>query len=203
MSDANQVSALRARTNAGMLACKKALDEAGGDMDKAIEILKRTGAIKAAQKTAERTTAEGILAVYLHHNKRMAAMVEVQCESDFVGRNEDFVAFVNDLAMQVAAMSPAYVSPETVPAADLDKMRAAFMLEVAADNKPEDIKAKIVQGKIDKWLQEVCLTKQAFFKDEDKTIEQLLTEKISTIGEKIVIARFVRWDLGQAHAEKC
>jgi elongation factor Ts len=203
MSDAKQVSELRALTNAGMMACKKALDEAGGDMEKAIEVLKRTGAIKAAQKNAERTTSVGILATYLHHNKQMVATIELQCESDFVAGNSDFVAFANDLAMQVAAMSPSYVSPETVPAEDLEKMRAAFAMEIAEDKKPDDIKAKIIQGKIDKWLKDVCLTKQDFFKDEDRTVEQLVNEKIAVIGEKIVIARFVRWEVGKHAPTQC
>jgi len=196
MADAKQIADLRARTNAGMMACKKALDEAGGDMDKAIEVLRRSGAIKAAQKNAERKTSEGLIVTYVHHNRKMAAMLELQCESDFVTRNDDFVTFANDLVMQVAAMSPIYVSPETVPVEDIEKQRELFAQEIEKDNKPADIKAKIIQGKIDKWLSDVCLTKQAFFKNEEQTIEQLLTEKISVIGEKIVVARFVRWDAG-------
>ncbi|MFA6161096.1 MAG: translation elongation factor Ts [Patescibacteria group bacterium] len=197
MSDAKTVAELRDKTGAGMMACKKALDEAGGDLEKAVEVLRRMGEMKAAQKTAERTTAEGIVAVYLHHNKKMSAMLELQCESDFVARNDDFVNFANDLAMQVAAMNPDFLSPESVPEADLERQRKLFLEEVANDNKPEEIKVKIVQGKIDKWLNEVCLTKQSFFKDEEKTVEQLVNEKIAKIGEKIVIARFVRWELGK------
>ncbi len=196
MADPKQVMELRNRTNAGMMACKKALDEAGGDMEKAIEVLRRMGEVKAAQKTAERTTAEGLIFVYLHHNKKMAALLELQCESDFVARNEDFLSFGNDLAMQVAAMNPLYVSPEKVPAEDLEKQRQLFLQEIEKDNKPEEIKAKIVQGKIDKWLADACLVKQPFFKDEEKTVEQLLNERISTIGEKLAIARFVRWEMG-------
>ncbi|MFA6504335.1 MAG: elongation factor Ts, partial [Patescibacteria group bacterium] len=188
MSDAKTVAELRDKTGAGMMACKKALDEAGGDLEKAVEVLRRMGEMKAAQKTAERTTAEGIVAVYLHHNKKMSAMLELQCESDFVARNDDFVNFANDLAMQVAAMNPDFLSPESVPEADLERQRKLFLEEVANDNKPEEIKVKIVQGKIDKWLNEVCLTKQSFFKDEEKTVEQLVNEKIAKIGEKIVIA---------------
>ncbi|MDD2785294.1 MAG: translation elongation factor Ts [Patescibacteria group bacterium] len=197
MSDAKTVAELRDKTGAGMMACKKALDEAGGNLEKAVEVLRRMGEMKAAQKTAERTTAEGIVATYLHHNKKMAAMLELQCESDFVARNDDFVNFANDLAMQVAAMNPDFLSPESVPEADLERQRKLFLEEVANDNKPEEIKVKIVQGKIDKWLNEVCLTKQSFFKDEEKTVEQLVNEKIAKIGEKIVIARFVRWELGK------
>lgn len=202
MADAKMVAELRDKTGAGMMACKKALTEAGDDIVKAVEILKKMGAMKAAQKTAERTTAEGIIVTYLHHNKKLASMLELQCESDFVARNEDFVAFANDLAMQVAAMAPEYVSPDSIPEADVEKQKQGFVQEIAEDKKPDDIKAKIVQGKLDKWMQDVCLTKQAFFKDEDKTVEQLLTEKIATIGEKIVIARFARWELGKS-ASSC
>ncbi|MFA6099284.1 MAG: elongation factor Ts [Patescibacteria group bacterium] len=197
MSDAQQVAQLREKTGAGMMACKKALDLANGDMEKAMEELRKMGEMKAAQKTAERTSAEGIIATYLHHNKKMAAMVELRCESDFVALNEDFVAFANDLAMQVAAMNPDFLSPETIPEADLERQRQMFLEEVAGDNKPEEIKAKIVQGKLDKWMNDVCLTKQSFFKDEEKTIEQLVGERIAKIGEKIVIARFARWELGK------
>mgnify|MGYP002681603459 FL=1 len=202
MADAKMVAELRDKTGAGMMACKKALTEAGDDIVKAVEILKKMGAMKAAQKTAERTTAEGIIVTYLHHNKKLASMLELQCESDFVARNEDCVAFANDLAMQVAAMAPEYVSPDSIPEADVEKQKQVFVQEIAEDKKPDDIKAKIVQGKLDKWMQDVCLTKQAFFKDEDKTVEQLLTEKIATIGEKIVIARFARWELGKS-ASSC
>lgn len=179
------------------MACKKALDLAGGDMQKAIEELRKMGEMKAAQKTAERTTAEGLIFTYLHHNKKMAAMLELQCESDFVATNEEFLAFGNDLVMQVAAMNPDFVSPESIPAEAMERQRELFMQELAEDKKPDDIKAKIIQGKLDKWMNDICLTKQGFFKDEEKTVEQLLTEKIAKIGEKIVIARFVRWELGK------
>jgi elongation factor Ts len=197
MADAKMVAELRDKTGAGMMACKKALDEAGGDMAKAMEVLRKMGEMKAAQKTAERTTAEGLIFTYLHHNKKMASMLELQCESDFVARNEDFLALGNDLAMQVAAMNPDYLSPESIPEADLERQRKLFMEEMANDNKPEEIKAKIMQGKMDKWMNDICLTKQAFFKNEEKTVEQLLTESIAKIGEKLAIARFMRWELGK------
>ena len=195
MADAKTVMELRSRTGAGVVDCKLALDEAGGDMEKAIEVLKKKGALKAAKKSAERTTAEGVIATYLHHNKRMAAMVEVLCETDFVARNPEFIEFSNDVAMQVAAINPEYVSPETIPADILAKQRETFTAEMAGENKPDDIKVKIIEGKLQKWYSEVCLTKQAFFKDEDKTIEDLMNEKIAKIGEKIVIARFSRFEL--------
>ncbi|MBU2566209.1 elongation factor Ts [Patescibacteria group bacterium] len=196
MADAKQVMELRSKTNAGMMSCKKALDEANGDMEKAMQILRRNGELKAAQKTAERTTAEGVIVSYVHHNKKMASLLELQCESDFVALNDDFIAFANDLAMHVAAIKPLYVSPEEITEQDLAKQKELFLQELEKENKPDDIKEKILQGKIDKWMQDVCLTKQEFFKDEEQTIEQLVNNKIAVIGEKIVIARFVCWELG-------
>ena len=194
MVDAKQVMELRNLTGAGVVDCKSALEEAGGDMQKAIEVLHKKGAAKAAKKS-DRSTAEGIIATYLHHNKRLASMVEVQCETDFVARNADFVAFANDVAMQIAAINPEYVSPESIPAELVAKQRDTFMAELAEDKKPDEIKAKIVEGKLNKWYSEVCLTKQAFFKDEDRTIEELMTDLIAKIGEKIVIARFTRMEM--------
>lgn len=186
---------LRNRTGAGMVDCKMALEEAAGDMEKAIEILRKKGAAKAAKKSAERTASEGIVATYLHHTKKLAAMVEVQCETDFVGRGEDFQNFANDVAMQVAAMNPEFVSPETIPAEAVEKQRVFFTEEMAGENKPEDIKAKIVEGKLNKWYADACLTKQQFFKDETKTIEQYMTEISAKTGEKIAISRFVRYEM--------
>lgn len=199
MADAKMVMELRNRTGAGVVDCNAALDEAGNDMEKAIEVLKKKGAAKAAKKT-DRTTSEGAIATYLHHNKKLAAMVEVQCETDFVARNPEFIEFANDLAMQVAAINPEYVSPEMIPAEIVEKQRNAFLAELAEDKKPEDIKAKIVEGKLNKWYSDVCLTKQSFFKNEDITVEQLMTEKIAKIGEKITIARFVRYEMSPAPA---
>lgn len=198
MADAKTVMELRNRTGAGIVDCKKALEEAGDDMEKAIEILKKKGALKAAKKSAERTTAEGVVATYLHHNKRLASMVEVQCETDFVARNEEFIALANDIAMQVAAMNPEYISPETIPTEFLSKQREIFTEEMAQEKKPDDIKAKIVEGKMQKWFTEVCLVNQSFFKNEDQTIQDLVNEKIAKIGEKIVIARFARFEMSAA-----
>jgi elongation factor Ts len=200
MVDAKTVMELRNRTGAGIVDCKQALEEAGGDMDKAIEVLKKKGALKAAKKTAERSTAEGIVATYLHHNKRLASMVEVQCETDFVARTEEFIALANDIAMQVAAMNPEFVSPDQIPAEFVSKQQQIFLEEIAGDNKSEEIKVKIVEGKLQKWYTEVCLLKQDFFKDEDKTIEELVTEKIAKTGEKIVVKRFARFEMSAAPA---
>ena len=195
MIEAKQVMALRQQTGAGIVDAKQALEEANGDMEKAHEILKKKGALKAAKKSSERTTSEGVVASYIHHTKKLGAMIEVQCETDFVARNEDFQALAQDLAMQVAAIDPLYVSPETVPANELEKQREIFKAEVAEENKPEEIKVKIIEGKINKWFSEVCLLKQAFFKDEEKTVEDLINGKIATIGEKIVVTRFTRYTM--------
>lgn len=197
------VMELRNRTGAGIVDCKTALEEGGWDMDKAIEVLKKKGALKAAKKTAERTTAEGIVAVYQHHTKKLSAMVEVLCETDFVARNTDFVALATDIAMQVAAMNPEYVSPERIPADVLASQREAFLAELANDPKPEDIKLKIIEGKLQKWYSDVCLTKQAFFRDEDKTIEGLINEHIAKIGEKIALGRMSRFELATTPSSVC
>ncbi len=200
--DAKTVAELRNRTGAGMVDCKVALDEAAGDIEKAIEVLKKKGAIKAAKKSAERTATEGVIVTYVHHNGKLAAMVELSCETDFVARNEEFKALAEELALQVAAMDPTYVSPEMIPAADVEKKRAEFMVELAEDKKPEEIKAKIIEGKLNKWYSEVCLTKQTLIKDDEKTVEQLVNEKIAKIGEKIAPTRFVRMQMA-APSQTC
>ncbi|MFA5935916.1 MAG: translation elongation factor Ts [Patescibacteria group bacterium] len=200
MADAKQVMELRGRTGAGIVDTKNALEEAGGDMEKAIEILQKKGALKAAKKTSERTTAEGIVASYIHHNKKLGALVELQCETDFVARNEEFVQLANELAMHVAAIDPLYLSPETVPVNELEKQQMIYKEEMAAENKPDEIKAKILEGKLNKWYSEVCLTRQSFFKDEDKTVEQYIGEKIAKIGEKIAVVRFTRYQMSPPQA---
>ncbi len=195
MVDAKLVSDLRHRTGAGMMDCKSALEEAAGDMEQAIMVLKKKGAIKAAKKSAEREASEGLLATYVHHNGKLAAMVELSCETDFVARNEEFHLLANDLALQVAAMDPQYVSPETIPAEEIEKKKQEFLAELVKDNKPEEIKLKIIEGKLNKWYGDVCLIKQSFIKDEDKTVEQLINEKIAKIGEKIAPTRFSRMQM--------
>lgn len=201
--DNKLVMELRNRTSAGIVDCKNALEEAGGDMDKAIDVLKKKGAIKAAKKASERTASEGLLATYLHHNGKLAAIVELACETDFVGRGEDFKGLANDLALQVAAADPTYVSPETIPAEIHEAKKAEFLAEMAEDKKPEDIKAKIVEGKLNKWYSDVCLTKQAFIKDEDTTIEQLITALSAKSGEKIEVTRFSRMAMSAPTGQTC
>lgn len=198
MIEAKLVAELRSMTGAGMVECKKALTEANGDLKQAIEVLKKSGALKAAKKNSERQTAEGIVHAYVHSNEKMGALVEVQCETDFVARTDDFKTLAHEVAMQVVATDPIWVSPETIPSGEVEKVRASFMAELADDKKPEDIKAKIIEGKLNKWFAEVTLVKQPWVKDDSKTIEQLVNEKIATIGEKIVIARFTRFFLSAA-----
>ena len=200
--DTKLVMELRNRTGAGVLDAKKSLEEAGGGIEKAIEVLKGKGAIKAAKK-AGREAGEGVIASYVHHNGKLAALLELACETDFVARTDDFKSLANDLALQVAAMDPTYVSPETIPAEDIEKKKQEFMADLAKEGKPDEMKAKIVEGKLQKWMSEICLTKQAFIKDEDRTIEQLLNEAIGKIGEKIVPVRFVRMEMEAPSGQTC
>lgn len=198
MIDAKTVAELRARTGAGMGDCKKALEEAGGDMDKAIEVLRKTGAAKAAKKGAERQTAEGIVTSYVHSNNKVGALVELQCETDFVARNPDFKELAYDVAMQIVAMVPQYVQPSDIPSTLVEKEMEIYMNEESIANKPEDIKKKIVEGKLNKWYEDVCLLNQLWVKEDTKTIGQLIQEKSAILGEKIVVARFTRLELSAA-----
>ena len=202
MIDAKMVADLRARTGAGIVDCKKALEEANGNMDQAIEVLRKKGAAKAAKKSAERMTAEGLVEAYVHSNGRVAALVELQCETDFVARNPEFKELAHDIAMQIVAMSPEYVSPEQIPTEIIEKEKALFTEELAEDKKPDDIKAKIIEGKLSKWYQDICLMNQPFVKDDSRTVAQIVDEKIATIGEKIVVASFKRLELS-AEGKAC
>ena len=195
MIDAKTVAELRARTGAGMVDCKKALEEAGGDAERAIEVLRKKGAMKAAKKSAERETAEGLIGSYVHSNGKVGALVELQCETDFVARNPEFKELAYDIAMHIVAMNPLYVSPETIPAEVVSKEIERFREEVAQERKPDDIKEKIIEGKLNKWKEDVCLLHQVWVKDDNKTIAQLIDGKIATIGEKIIVARFARLEL--------
>lgn len=190
--DAKTVGELRERTGAGMMVAKKALEEANGDMDKAIEILKEKGAAKAA-KRAGRSTGEGLIYSYIHGNGKLGVMLELQCETDFVARNEEFSDLAHKLAMHIAASDPAYLDVESVPAEDVEKAKVGFAAE--AEGKPEDVVTKIVEGKMDKWLAEQVLLKQDFVMDEDKTIETVLTEAVAKIGENIRMSRFARFNI--------
>jgi elongation factor Ts len=189
------VSELRERTGAGVVECKNALDEAGGDIEKAIEVLKKKGEIKAAKKSAERETKEGLVHAYVHANGMVGAMVLVSCETDFVARNEEFQAFVHDLAMQIAATNPLYVKPEDVPEEVVAKEKEMYLEELRGQEKPPAMVEKILTGKLEKYFEDICLLKQPFVKDEDITVEELINQKIAKIGEKIEVKKFVRFQI--------
>lgn len=191
---AKDIQDLRTRTGAGMMDCKKALEEAGGDAEKAIENLRKKGAATAA-KRAGKEAKEGVVAVYSHGN-RIGSMVEVNCETDFVARNEEFKEFARDLAMQVAASAPAYVSREDVPKEVIEKEKEIEGEKLKAEGKPAEIIEKIMEGKLDKFYGEVCLLEQPFIKDCDIKVLDLINEKIAKIGEKIEVRRISRFELG-------
>ena len=202
---ATAIKDLRERTGAGMADCKKALTETSGDMDKAIDYLRAKGLAKAAKKAGREAT-EGAVVSYIHAGGRIGVLVEINCETDFVARNEDFVAFTKDVAMQIAAMAPQFVRKEEVPADVVEKEKAVLIAKAKEDpknaNKPDQILAKITEGQVTKFLKEICLLDQAFVKNPDKTIEQLQQELIAKIGENIKIRRFVRFELGEGLEKK-
>jgi len=190
---AQAVAELREKTGAGLLDCNKALTEANGNIEEAVTILRKKGAASAAKK-AERATKEGVIESYIHVGGKVGVLIEVNCETDFVARNDDFRVFVKDLCLQIAAASPLYVSRDQVPEADLAKERdiAAAQLQ----GKPPAAVQKIVEGKLEKFYSTVCLVDQPFVKNPEKTIKDLLTQQIATIGENIQIRRFVRFQIG-------
>lgn len=192
--DTKTISELRARTGAGMVDCKNALEESGGDVEKATEMLRKKGIAKADKK-GERQVKEGLIHAYVHSNGKVGAMVEVLCETDFVARNEQFQEFVHDIAMQVVASNPLYLTPDEIPSEILEKEKEIAAEEFAGSGKPQDVIDKIVEGKLAKYYEEACLMKQKFIKDEDLTIEQLIKETIGKIGENIQVKRFVRYAL--------
>ncbi|MEA3248991.1 MAG: translation elongation factor Ts [Patescibacteria group bacterium] len=192
--DTKTISELRARTGAGMVDCKNALDEAGGDTDRAAEILRTKGMAKADKK-GERSTKEGLIHAYIHGNGKIGALVEVLCETDFVARNEQFQAFVHDVAMHVVATNPLYMTPEEIPSEVLEKEKELAMEEFAGSGKPQEMIEKIAEGKLSKYYEEVCLLNQKFIKDEDMTIGDLVKQTIAKTGENIQLKRFVRFAL--------
>lgn len=191
---AKMVSDLRATTGAGLMDCKKALVEAQGNEEAAIEILRKKGVATAAKK-AGRTAAQGLVAAYIHSNNKVGVLIEVACESDFVAKNEDFKAFVKDLCMHIAAAAPLCITREEIPADVIAKEKEIAMAQLADDKKPEAIKEKIVAGKLDKVISGMALLEQPFVKDDKMTVGDLLTHKIATIGEKIEIKRFTRYQI--------
>lgn len=198
---ASAVKELREKTGAGMLDCKKALEEAGGDLTKAAELLREKGLAAAANK-AGRIATEGRVESYIHGGGRIGVLVEVNCETDFVAKTDQFREFVRDIAMQIAAASPKYVRREEVPVDALEKEKEILRNQALNEGKPAHIVDKMVEGRMSKFYEDVCLLEQSFVKDPDKTVSTLLNEKISAIGENISIRRFVRFELGEGMEKK-
>jgi elongation factor Ts len=195
------VKALRERTGAGMIDCKKALAENGGDIEKAIDWLRAKGIAKAAKK-ASRAATEGVVEAYIHGNGNIGVLVEVNCETDFVAINAEFKALVRDIAMQIAASSPEFVNVEDVDPAAAERERQVQLERVMEEGKPRAVAEKIVEGRMKKWFSEVVLMEQEFFKDDKKTVRQLIENAIATMGENIKIRRFSRFVLGEGLEKK-
>lgn len=193
---AGMVKELREKTSAGMMDCKKALMETGGDMEKAIDYLRKKG-LAAAAKKASRSTNEGIIATYVHSNRKIAVMVELNCETDFVARNEKFVELGHNLAMQIAAAQPRWVSRENVPAELLEREKDIYRAQMADAKKPANVIEKIIEGKLDKFYKDVCLLDQEYIKDNTLAIKDYIATVIGVIGENIQVRRFVRMQLGE------
>ncbi len=191
---ASMVAALRAKTGAGLIDCKKALMESNGNEEEAIVILKKKGIASAAKK-AGRSAQEGLIGSYIHMGGKLGVLVEINCETDFVARNEEFKQLVSDICMHVAAANPLYLKREDVPAEAIEKEREIAKAQCAG--KPASAIEKIVEGKLNKWLGEICLLEQPFVKDSSLTVQALITSKIAKMGENIVIRRFVRFQLGE------
>ncbi len=192
---AELVKELRERTGAGFMDCKRALTEADGDLDKAVVLLREKG-LAAAAKKADRDAREGLVSSYIHTGGRVGVLIEVNCETDFVARTDEFQKLVRDLAVQVAGLAPLYVDAERIPAADLSAKQAELLADEATQKKPENIRPQIVEGQLKKWYSQVCLYDQPF-RDEDRTVRDLITERIATIGENIRVRRFTRYALGE------
>ena len=192
---AEKVKELRERTGAGFMDCKNALVEADGDVEKATAILREKG-LAAAAKKAGREAREGLVSSYIHPGGRVGVLIEVNCETDFVARTDEFQKLVRDLAVQVAALAPSYVDADSIPAADLEARKAELLADEATQKKPENLRPQIVEGQLKKWYSQVCLYDQPF-RDEDRTVRDLITEKVATIGENIKVRRFTRYALGE------
>jgi len=190
------IKQLRERTNAPMMDCKKALTETDGDMDKAVEFLRKKG-LASAKKRAGRIAAEGAVGSYIHGEGRIGVLLEVNCETDFVARTDQFKNLVKEIAMQIAASSPLYVRREEVDGAEIAKEQEIRAAQLKEQGKPEKIIPKIIEGQINKWYSEICLMEQTYNRDKDKTIEDLVNEVAASTGEKISVRRFARFELGE------
>jgi elongation factor Ts len=189
------VKELRERTGAGFMDCKNALVEADGDVDKAVGLLRERG-LAAAAKKQSRDAREGLVGSYIHTGGRVGVLIEVNCETDFVARTDEFQKLVRDLAVQVAGLAPLYLDEEAIPAAELEARKAELLADESVQKKPEAIRPQIVEGQLKKWFAQVCLLDQPF-RDEDRTVRDLITDRIATIGENIRVRRFTRYALGE------
>lgn len=194
--DATMVKELRERTGAGMMDCKRALAEVDGNMEKAIEFLREKG-LAAANKKAGRSTSEGVVEAYIHGGGRIGVLVEVNCETDFVAKNADFRALARDVAMQIAAQNPQYVSSEDVPVSVIEKEKEILRAQALNEGKPEKIVDKMVEGRIEKYFAEVCLLEQPFIREGDMTVKEYVQSKVAMLGENISIRRFTRFQMGE------
>ena len=198
---ASTVKELRERTGAGMMDCKKALAETGGDLQKAVDFLRQKG-LAAAAKKADRAATDGAVGAYVHPGGKIGVLVEINCETDFVARTAEFQALLKDIAMQVAAANPRVVRREEVPADELEKEKAIYRQQALDTGKPEKVIEKIVEGKLERFYSEVCLMEQSFIKDPDKNISDVINDAIARLGENIQIRRFARYHLGEASAKE-
>tara|TARA_B100001996_G_scaffold90819_2_gene67568 strand:+ start:4928 stop:5521 length:594 start_codon:yes stop_codon:yes gene_type:complete len=194
--DAKTVKTLRERTGAGMMDCKKALMETGGDLEKAVDHLRKTGVAKA-EKKGQRTTKEGLVFSYIHHGGKLGVLLELNCETDFVAKTEGFNDLAHNLAMQIAATNPSSISREDMDSATLKREKDIFTDQAKESGKPENIIEKMVEGRVEKFYAESCLLEQQYIKDSERKVSDLLTDAVSTLGENIVINRFVRYAIGE------
>jgi len=195
MSQIELIKKLRSATGAGMMDVKKALEDAGWDEEKAVQLLRERGAMKAAKK-AGREAKEGLITSYIHHNHRLGVLLEINCETDFVARNEEFQKLAKDIAMHIAMAAPRYVSKEEIPAEELEREREIYRTAAINEGKPEQIADKIAEGRLKKYVQEVVLLEQPFVKDDKITVGELIQQAIAKIGENIQVRRFCRFELG-------
>jgi len=192
-----QVKELRERTGAGMMNCKKALEDSGGDMDRAITILKEQG-IALAGKRATREAGQGIVEAYIHAGGKVGVLVELDCETDFVAKTDEFKLLAREIGMQVAAMSPEYVSPDEVPTDRLEEEKRIFRQRALEEGKPEHAVDKIVDGRVEKFLSQICLLNQPYVRDDKRTVGDLVSEATAKLGERVVVRRFARYQVGEA-----
>jgi elongation factor Ts len=195
------IKELRAATSAPMLDCRKALQEANGDFNKAVDWLREKGMATAA-KRSDRQTSNGIVEMYSHGGGRVGVMVEVNCETDFVARAEQFRNLAHEIALQIAASSPKYIKADEIPAAELEHEAGIARARAVEEGKPENVMAKIVEGRVEKYKDEVCLMRQTYIRDESLTVEKLILQNVAAIGESVIVRRFQRWELGEGTKEE-